>query len=96
MIPVCKDAEANGAPSMWFFTDGVYTRHDKQGAIKGRITGENMPNPIETWKARCEALGGVFPCESLPHPGTGEIVRLKPTEAAFKLFDHWQGVCSNA
>lgn len=96
MIPVCKDLENNGDKSVWFYSDGEYIRHDQKGAIKGRITGKNIPNPQEVWKARCEALGGVYPCESVSHPATGETVRLKPTEAAFKLFEHYQGVQANA
>lgn len=96
MIPVCKDTEANGASSMWFFAAGCYTRRDHKGAIKGHITGQNIPNPNEVWKARCEALGGVYPCESVSHPQTGQIVRLRPTEAAFRLFEHWQGVQAHA
>lgn len=96
MIPVCKDTEENGDTSLWFYNQGAYSRHDSKGNLKGQITGKNVPNPVEVWKARCEALGGVFPCESVPHPGTGQIVRLKPTEAAFKLFEHWQGVQADA
>lgn len=96
MIPVCKDTEFNGDQSIWFYAKGTYQRHDGKGNIKGKITGENIPNPQELWKTRCKESGGVFPCESIPHPKTGNIIRLKPTEAAFKLFEHWQGVQADA
>jgi hypothetical protein len=75
---------------MWFFTEGAYIRHDQKGAIKGRITGQNIPNPNETWKARCEAFGATYPMDAISHPTTGEHIRLKPTEAAFKIFEHWE------
>ena len=92
MIPVVKDIESNGYQSMWFYTEGKYVRHDQKGDIKGQITGKNLPNPIETWKARCEANGGTYPSDTVQHPKTGQTIRLKPTEAAFRLFEHWQGV----
>ena len=81
---------------MWFYTEGKYIRHDSKGNLKGQITGQNLPNPQELWKSRCEANGGVYPSESVPHPQTGQIIRLKPTEAHFKMFEHWQGVQADA
>lgn len=92
MIPVCKDVEMNGDTSLWFYANGTYFRHDKTGTLKGRITGKNIPNPNEVWKTRCDENGAKYPCDKIPHNGTGEIIRLKPTEAAFKLFEHWQSV----
>lgn len=90
MVPVCTDTENDGSKSMWFFAKGVYTRLFN-GEIKGRITGENLPNPSELWRQRCETAGAPFPSEIITHPTTHMPIRLKPTEAAFKLFEHWQG-----
>lgn len=94
MIPVCSDIENNGDKSMWFYTEGKYVRHDQKGNIQAQIKGASLPNPQELWKQRCEANGGIYPSESVPHPKTGQAIRLKPTEATFKLFEHWQGVQS--
>lgn len=77
---------------MWFFDQGKYTRKDEKGNIKGVITGANIPNPVEMWRARCDANGAEYPSDSISHPKTGRAIRLKPTEAVFKLFEHWQGV----
>lgn len=96
MITVCHDIEFNGAKSMWFYTGEKYVRHDSKGNIQGQITGENLPDAQELWKARCKAFGAAYPCDSISHPTTGEAIRLKPTEAVFKLYDHWQGVKANA
>lgn len=96
MVPVCKDIEPNGEKSTWFYVDGWYVRHDCKGDIKGKITGKNLPNPQELWKSRCEEIGGVYPDETVSHPKTGQPIRLKPTEATFKLFEHWQGVQADA
>lgn len=92
MIPVCKDTEHDGSKSMWFFKEGRYTRLDEKGNLKGSISGQNMPNPNDTWKTRCEASGAVYPSDSVSHPKTGELIRLKPTEASFALFQHWEGL----
>ena len=94
MEVVCKDTEANGQKSMWFFDKGKYVRQDEKGHVKGSITGQNIPNPDELWRVRCEANGAVYPADSISHPKTGQPIRLKPTEATFRLFEHWQGVQS--
>lgn len=89
MIPVCTDIENNGDKSMWFFMEGKYIRRDLKGEIKGQITGKHLPNPVELWKSRCAETGGVFPAETVAHPATGEAIRLKPTEAVFRLYEDW-------
>lgn len=93
MIPVCKDMEANGEKSMWFYAEEKYSRYDSKRNLKGQITGKNLPNPQELWKARCETHGGAYPAETVQSQ-SGETIRLKPTEAAFKLFEHWQNISS--
>lgn len=91
MIPVCKDIEANGEASFWFFSEGVYVRLQR-GQERARITGKNLPDPMLLWKQRCEANGAQWPCNAIVNPASrGQEIRLKPTPAAFALFDHWQG-----
>ena len=92
MIAVCRDIEFNGDTSMWFYTEGGYVRHDSKGNVKGKITGENLPEPEELWKARCKEYGAAYPSDTIPHPKTGVEIRLRPTQALFELFAHWQGV----
>lgn len=92
MEPVCKDIEANGEESFWFFAEGIYVRL-AGGKQVAAITGKNLPNPVDLWRARCASLGVKFPAKSAAHPmARGQEVRLKPTDAAFALFDHWQQV----
>ncbi len=96
MIPVCKDIESNGDRSMWFYDDGKYSRFDGKRNLMGHISGQHIPNPQELWKERCTTNGAAYPAETVAHPHTGQTIRLKPTEAVFKLFEHWQGVQSHA
>ena len=90
MEVVCKDTEANGDPSVWFYDAGFYTRRDSKGAAQGIIAGNQIPNPEELWKARCEAVGKPYPCDSIQNPQTGSVKRIKPADATFALWNHWQ------
>ncbi len=94
MIEVCKDIENNGEKSVWSYEDGKYFRHDSAGVLKGQITGQNLPNATQLWQGRCEAYGAEYPSDTIQHPKTGQTIRLRPTEATFKLFEHWNKICS--
>ena len=94
MIPVCRDIESNGDSSMWFYVEGKYVRQDKKGTLKGQISGQAIPNPDTIWRQRCAEMGAQYPDEEIQHPKTGNQIRLKPTEAAFRLFEHWNNICA--
>ncbi len=82
MIPVCKDVEADGVESFWFYAKGFYVKM-VAGKERAKISGEFLPDPVELWRGRCDAAGKPM--------GTPESdgARLKPTAATFKLFEHW-------
>lgn len=86
---VCEDVEYNGDKSEWFYNKGEYSRFDKKGNLCGKIRGENVPNPMDIWKIRADALGSAL-TDTCVNPKTGVTVRLKPTEAVFKIFEHWE------
>lgn len=88
MIPVCQDFEKNGDKSLWFYNEGQYVRHDKRGKIVGIINGKELPDPDYLWKARCEQMQVDLGTEIFSH--MGKNLRLKPTDAIFSLFKHWQ------
>lgn len=92
MIPVCQDIEFSGEKTIWFFDEGEYIRKNERGETKSRISGLNLPNPEEMWRARCQSFGVDYPAETTEHPKTKKTIRLKPTEAVFKLFSHWESV----
>ena len=92
MQVVCKDTEADGSPSVWFYADGMYKRLDEKGNAQGLIAGNQIPNPEKLWQTRCEAAGRIYPCDSVQNPQTGNVTRLKPADATFALWNHWQGV----
>lgn len=94
MQVVCKDTEANGQPSMWFYDAGKYSRRDEAGDIKAIINGKEIPDPSALWDSRCQAAGATSGSVQVLNQKTGQTVRLKPTEATFALFNHWQGVQS--
>lgn len=92
MIEVCEDREYNGLKSTWFYNKGEFLRYDALGGLWGRIKGENLPNPMETWRARAKMFGSPL-ADTCKHPKTGMEIRLKPTEATFRLFEYWEQVC---
>lgn len=90
-MPVCRDIEANGEGSFWFFSEGFYIRK-KAGEMLARISGKSLPDPDLIWRARCEQHGAPLNSETINHPKTGKTLRLKPTDATFRLFEHWHRV----
>ena len=90
MMEVCTDVEFNGDKSHWFYSGDKYIRKLSNGAVMAEI--KDIPDPYELWKHRCNTYGAAYPAESIFHPKTGREIRLKPTEAVFKLFSHWEQV----
>jgi len=90
MIQVCDDTEFNGEKTTWFFENGRYIKKNKNDTVVAAIAGEYLPDPDELWKNRCKSIGAEYPSVSTLHPKTGKAIRLKPSEATFELFDHWE------
>lgn len=83
MKVICQDSGG----TQWEFENGRYFRKDGSGTILGRISGANLPDPFKMWAARCENHGVPMGTEELNEQG--KSVRLKPSEAVFNLWSHW-------
>lgn len=84
---VCDDAGG----SKWYFQDGKYIREGKGGGFKiAQIRGKSLPDPVELWAMRCDKYG--LPHDRIEVHVGNAIVRLKPTNATFALYKHWQEV----
>lgn len=83
---VCKDV--NG-PTEWFYEPSRerYYRLDGNGEIIARISGGNLPDPMQLWENKATKAGTTTQTE------IGQ--KLKPQLAVFKLWEHYQSVHDN-
>lgn len=94
MQHVCDDMDYDGKSS-WSYDDErqMYVRM-QDGVMQREIHGQQIPNPVALWKEKCKQVGVEYP-EKVARLPNGNILRLKPTEATFKLWEHWNGQHNN-
>ena len=82
LVFVTKDV--NG-PSDWFYDalEQKYWRKDGDGNFMARVSGKYLPDPDKLWADKLSRF---------QNPSQDEKDALKPQQATFTLWEHWQGV----
>ena len=63
----------------WYYLGEKYIRM-KGDAVVSRISGKYIPDPVRLWEGRAKRAG------------TALTPELRPTDATFALYKHWEAV----
>lgn len=80
---VCDDVNGD---TRWMYDPAAqtYVRYRRDKAVAGVIAGQYLPDPMVIWQQRC--------ANYQVEMGSPESDVIKPQQATFALWNHWQGV----